>query len=117
MRCTDFCGGLDPVKYLQLFLRDIRVEHTLFGLPFAYVGAVMGARGIPTLAQLFWITVAVAGARTAAMAANRFFDRSIDAANPRTKNRPTASGALPPRVMATATVAGLIVTLIAAWNL
>ena len=105
------------MHYLRLFLRDIRIEHTLFGLPFAYVGAVMGARGIPTFAQLFWITVAVAGARTAAMAANRFFDRGIDAANPRTKNRPTASGALPPSVSLTAVGAGLLVTLVAAWNL
>ena len=105
------------MNYLKLFLRDIRIEHTLFGLPFAYVGAVMGAHGIPTFAQLFWITLAVAGARTAAMAANRFFDRRIDAANPRTKNRPTASGALPPSVMVAAVVAGLLLTLVAAWNL
>jgi len=105
------------MHYLRLFLRDIRIEHTLFGLPFAYVGAVMGARGMPTLAQMFWITVAVAGARTAAMAANRFFDRTIDAKNPRTNNRPTASGALPPSVMATAIVVGLLVTLLAAWQL
>jgi len=105
------------MHYLRLFLRDIRIEHTLFGLPFAYVGAVMGARGLPSLAQMFWITMAVAGARTAAMAANRYFDRKIDAKNPRTKNRPTASGALPPSVMATAIVAGLLVTLLAAWQL
>lgn len=105
------------MHYVRLFLRDIRIEHTLFGLPFAYVGAVMGAHGIPSIAQLVWITVAVAGARTAAMAANRFFDRNIDAANPRTKNRPTASGALPPGVSAGAVVLGLLVTLVAAWNL
>lgn len=105
------------MHYLRLFLRDIRIEHTLFGLPFAYVGAVMGSRGLPTPAQMFWVTVAVFGARTAAMAANRYFDRNIDAANPRTKGRPTASGALPPSVMATAIVMGLLVTLIAAWQL
>lgn len=108
---------VNAVHCLRLFLRDIRIEHTLFGLPFAYVGAVMGARGLPTVTQLFWITIAVAGARTSAMAANRFFDRRIDAANPRTKNRPTASGKLPTSVMASALVAGLGVTLVAAWNL
>ncbi|MBV8600299.1 MAG: 4-hydroxybenzoate octaprenyltransferase [Candidatus Eremiobacteraeota bacterium] len=102
---------------MRLFLRDIRIEHTLFALPFAYVGAVMGARGLPTLAQLAWITVAVVGARTAAMAANRFFDRRIDATNPRTANRPTASGALHPRVMLVAIAGGLLVTAVAAWNL
>lgn len=105
------------MHYLRLFLRDIRIEHTLFGLPFAYVGAVMGSRGLPTFAQMFWITVAVVGARTAAMAANRYFDRKIDAKNPRTQNRPTASGALSPSVMAIAIVAGLLVTLVAAWQL
>ena len=77
----------------------------------------MGARGLPTFAQLFWITVAVAGARTAAMAANRFFDRSVDAANPRTAQRPTASGALPASVMPAAVIVGVLVTLVAAWNL
>jgi 4-hydroxybenzoate polyprenyltransferase len=103
------------MKSVVLFLRDIRIEHTLFALPFAYVGGVMAARGIPTLAQLFWITLAVAGARTAAMAANRYFDRGIDAQNPRTASRPTASGALPPQVMLVAIIAGLaLLTLSAA---
>jgi len=54
-----------------LFLREIRIEHTLFALPFAYVGAVFAARGIPSADKLIWITVAVIGARTAAMAVNR----------------------------------------------
>jgi len=105
------------VHYARLFVRDIRIEHTLFALPFAYVGAVMGARGLPSFAQFVWITLAVAGARTAAMAANRYFDRDIDARNPRTANRPTASGALPRAVMPAAIVAGLLLTLVAAWNL
>ncbi len=105
------------VHYARLFVRDIRIEHTLFALPFAYVGAIVGAGGLPTLAQLAWITLAVAGARTAAMAANRWLDRRLDARNPRTANRPTASGALPPAVMPAAVLVGLLVTLIAAWNL
>lgn len=105
------------LRYVNLFLRDIRVEHTLFALPFAYVGAIVGARALPTLTQLAWITVAVIGARTAAMAANRYFDRKLDARNPRTANRPTASGALPSPVMPAAVAGGLIVTLVAAWNL
>ena len=105
------------MRFLSLFLRDIRIEHTLFALPFAYVGAVMGARGIPTLAQLLWITLAVIGARTAAMAANRLLDRKLDAANPRTALRPTASGALPAAAMLVAIVAGILLTLVAALNL
>jgi 4-hydroxybenzoate polyprenyltransferase len=102
------------VNPIKLFLRDIRVEHTLFALPFAYVGAVMAARGLPTWWQLAWITLAVAGARTAAMAANRYFDRELDAKNPRTARRAVASGALPPAVMLWAVVAGLTLLVVSA---
>ncbi|HXP92062.1 MAG TPA: 4-hydroxybenzoate octaprenyltransferase [Candidatus Binatia bacterium] len=101
-------------KHVALFLRDIRIEHTLFALPFAYVGGVMAARGIPSAWELFWITLAVVGARTAAMAANRYFDRLIDARNPRTADRPTASGRLSPRVMLVAMVAGLALLTVSA---
>jgi 4-hydroxybenzoate polyprenyltransferase len=100
-----------------LFLREIRIEHTLFALPFAYVGAVLGARGLPSWQALLWITLAVVGARTAAMAANRYFDRAIDAKNPRTARRAVASGALSPAVMVWAIVAGLVLLLVSAWML
>jgi len=99
---------------VRIFLKDIRIEHTLFALPFAYVGAVMGARGFPSLWQFIWITLAVLGARTAAMAANRYFDRKMDAANPRTARRALATGALPPSVMVWATVAGIALLLLSA---
>jgi len=92
---------------VRVFLAEIRVEHTLFALPFAYVGAVMAARGVPTFAQLFWITMAVIGARTAAMAANRYFDRAIDQRNPRTAKRAVASGVLAPGVMLWSIAGGL----------
>jgi len=101
-------------SYLGLFLRDIRIEHTLFALPFAYVGALFGARGAPTAMQLVWVTLAVLGARTAAMAINRYADRKIDARNPRTAKRAVAAGALPPRVMLWATGVGLLVLLLSA---
>jgi 4-hydroxybenzoate polyprenyltransferase len=99
---------------IALFLRDIRVEHTLFALPFAYVGAVMAARGLPSWWQLVWITLAVVGARTAAMAANRYFDRELDATNPRTAKRALASGKLAPAVMIWAVVAGLALLVLSA---
>ena len=99
---------------VRVFLKEIRVEHTLFALPFAYVGAVMAARGIPTFAQLFWITTAVIGARTAAMAANRYFDRAIDGRNPRTAKRAVASGKLAPSVMVWAIAGGLALLLVSA---
>ncbi len=106
--------GAREVTALKLFLRDIRVEHSLFALPFAYVGAVMAARGLPSWWQLLWITLAVVGARTAAMAANRYFDRDIDAKIPRTAKRAVPSGKLPASVMVWAMVAGLGLTLVSA---
>ena len=102
---------------VKLFLREIRIEHTLFALPFAYVGAVLAARGVPSAWSLLWITLAVFGARTAAMAANRYFDREIDAKNPRTARRALASGALPPSVMVWAIALGLALLLVSAWML
>jgi 4-hydroxybenzoate polyprenyltransferase len=105
------------VRRIALFLREIRIEHTLFALPFAYVGAILAARGIPAPAALGWITLAVLGARTAAMAANRFLDREIDARNPRTARRALASGALSPAAMLWAGAAGLALLLWAAWML
>jgi 4-hydroxybenzoate polyprenyltransferase len=105
------------VKRVALFLREIRIEHTLFALPFAYVGAILAARGVPSFAALGWITLAVLGARTAAMATNRLLDREIDARNPRTARRALARGELTPAVMVWATAAGLALLLWAALNL
>lgn len=102
---------------LRVFLREIRVEHTLFALPFAYVGAILAFRGIPPIPKIFWITLAVIGARTAAMAANRYLDREIDARNPRTSRRAVASGVLSPRAMLWAIAAGLALLLLSAWML
>jgi len=101
----------------KLFLREIRIEHTLFALPFAYTGAVVAARGMPSWSALLWITLAVLGARTAAMAANRYFDRDIDARNPRTARRALATGALSPDVMLWAIAIGLALLLYSAWML
>lgn len=103
-----------PVAIVQILLREIRVEHTLFALPFAYVGAVLAARGLPTLHQFVWITLAVLGARTAAMAANRYIDREIDAQNPRTARRALASGVLAPGIMLGAAVAGIVLLVVSA---
>lgn len=105
------------MKYGALFLKELRIEHTLFALPFAYVGAILAARGIPSWSALGWITLAVAGARTAAMAANRYLDREIDARNPRTARRAVASGALSPATMLWAMAAGLALLCWAAWML
>jgi 4-hydroxybenzoate polyprenyltransferase len=105
---------VSPLAVVQLVLRDIRIEHTLFALPFAYTGAVLAAHGLPTLYQFVWITFAVIGARTAAMAANRYVDRDIDAQNPRTQRRALASGALAPNVMLWTAASGLVLLVVAA---
>ena len=72
----------------------IKFEHTLFALPFAFLGAVLAANGLPTWWQILWITVAMFGARSAAMTFNRIIDRKFDAENPRTANRELPSGKL-----------------------
>jgi len=72
----------------------IKFEHTLFALPFAFLGAILAANGLPTWQQFVWITVAMVGARSAAMTFNRIIDRDIDAANPRTANRELPTGRL-----------------------
>ena len=72
----------------------IKLEHTLFALPFAFLGAVLAADGLPTLWQIVWITVAMFGARSAAMTFNRIIDRKFDAENPRTASRELPSGKL-----------------------
>src|SRR5438132_3924929 len=75
-------------------LEMIKIEHTLFALPFAFLGAVLAARGIPTASQIVWISVAMVGARSTAMAFNRIADRDYDARNPRTQTRAIPTGAL-----------------------
>lgn len=72
----------------------IKIEHTLFALPFAFLGAVLAARGIPSAWQILWIVVAMVGARSAAMAFNRIADRNFDAKNPRTASRAIPAGLL-----------------------
>src|SRR6478609_10398900 len=77
---------------LKTTLEMIKFEHTLFALPFAFLGAVLAAEGLPTWWQILWITVAMAGARSAAMTFNRIADKEIDAENPRTANRELPTG-------------------------
>jgi 4-hydroxybenzoate polyprenyltransferase len=84
------------MKKLKIFLEMIKFEHTIFALPFAYMGAVLGSviysNTLPSWADIMWITLAMIGARTAGMALNRVIDRTIDALNPRTSNRALPAG-------------------------
>jgi 4-hydroxybenzoate polyprenyltransferase len=72
----------------------IKIEHTLFALPFAFLGAVLAARGLPSGHQILLITLAMIGARSTAMAFNRLADREYDARNPRTNMRAIPAGLL-----------------------
>src|SRR5262245_46477793 len=98
-------------------LDNIKWEHTIFALPFAYLGAVLAAGGLPRLDALLWITLAMIGARTAAMSFNRAIDARIDAANPRTAMRPIPAGQLSVRATLIMAVAALGLLVIAASQL
>ena len=82
------------LRYPRLFASLVKIEHTIFALPFAYIGAFLAVDGIPSAHDLFWITVAMVGARSLAMALNRLIDARIDAHNPRTAGRELPRGAL-----------------------
>ncbi len=82
------------LQNIRITLEMIKIEHTLFALPFAFLGAVLAAQGIPSLWQILWITLAMGGARSTAMAFNRIVDREYDARNPRTQMRALPAGLL-----------------------
>src|SRR5512139_2849255 len=98
------------MKPIRDFLELIKFEHTIFALPFAYLGMLLAAGGFPTFAQFFWITVAMAAARTVAMGFNRIADRAYDALNPRTAKRPLITGAVSLRTawIGTLTATGIL---------
>ena len=77
---------------LKLYMDFVVVKHTVFAIPFAYLGSFLATGGVPELRILFWIGLAFLGARSAAMALNNLIDRDIDAKNPRTANRELPSG-------------------------
>jgi 4-hydroxybenzoate polyprenyltransferase len=101
----------------KLFARLIKVEHTIFALPFAYVGAFLAIRAVPSGHDLLWITIAMVGARSLAMALNRLIDVGIDAANPRTAGRELPSGALTIASVIVFCLASLFVFLVSVWQL
>jgi 4-hydroxybenzoate polyprenyltransferase len=105
------------VKAARLYYRLVKFEHTIFALPFAYVGAVLAVNGVPSAHDLLWITVAMIGARSLAMALNRLIDARIDAANPRTAGRELPSGALTAAAVVAFCVLALGVYLVAVWQL
>ncbi len=105
------------MKPLRDFLELIKFEHTIFALPFAYLGMILAAGGWPGWATFIWITVAMASARTVAMGTNRLADRWFDARNPRTANRPLVTGAISSRTAWVGTLIAASTLGLAAWRL
>jgi 4-hydroxybenzoate polyprenyltransferase len=101
----------------RLYYRLVKFEHTIFALPFAYVGALLAVQAVPSAHDLFWITIAMVGARSLAMALNRLIDVRIDAANPRTAARELPSGALTTSSVLLFCVAAVSVYLVSVWQL
>lgn len=105
------------MKSLRDFLELIKFEHTVFALPFAYLGMLLAAGGWPSWRTFCWITVAMAAARTLAMGTNRLADRWLDALNPRTANRPLVTGRISITTAWVGTVIAGGVFILAAWAL
>jgi 4-hydroxybenzoate polyprenyltransferase len=102
---------------LRTTLEMIKFEHSVFALPFALVGAMLAVRGWPTWREVFWLIVAMVGARSAAMTFNRIADRTFDALNPRTRMRALPAGRLTLRFAAGFTALSCGLLALAAWEL
>jgi 4-hydroxybenzoate polyprenyltransferase len=109
--------ALAAVRYPRRFASLVKIEHTVFALPFAYVGAFLAVDGVPSAGDLVWITVAMAGARSLAMALNRLIDAEIDARNPRTAGRELPAGLLSRGQVIAFALGSLAVFLVAVWQL
>ncbi|MGA3326491.1 MAG: UbiA-like polyprenyltransferase [Terriglobia bacterium] len=106
-----------PFGKLRTTLEMIKFEHSIFALPFALVGAMLAVRGWPTWREVFWLIVAMVGARSAAMTFNRIADRKFDALNPRTRMRALPAGRLTVRFAAGFTMFSCGLLALAAWEL
>ena len=102
-----------PTRYARL----VKIEHTVFALPFAYVGAFLAVGKTPSAHDLVWITLAMVGARSLAMALNRLADAGIDARNPRTAGRELPSGQLSVAQVVVFCAASLALFLVAVFQL
>ncbi|TML32646.1 MAG: 4-hydroxybenzoate octaprenyltransferase [Actinobacteria bacterium] len=103
--------------YPAHFARLVKFEHTVFALPFAYVGAFLAVGGAPSAHDLVWITVAMVAARSLAMGLNRLIDAGLDARNPRTARRELPAGLLSPVHVGLFCAVSLAVFLVAVYQL
>jgi 4-hydroxybenzoate polyprenyltransferase len=102
---------------LRTTLDMIRFEHTVFALPFAFIGALLAAKGLPTAWQVGWIVAAMVGARSAAMTFNRIADFDYDKLNPRTSGRALPRGNLSIEFAVVFTIAMSALLVFSAWQL
>ena len=102
---------------LRAYLEMIRFAHTVFALPFAIMGAILAAGGMPPGRTLWWILVAMVGARSGAMGANRIADRYLDGLNPRTRDRALPRGRIALGDAVAFVVVSFAIFLLAAWML
>ncbi len=100
-----------------IFCHMIKLEHSLFALPFAYLGLFLGADGWPGGAVFFWVTLAMVSFRTLGMGLNRLIDKAIDAANPRTQGRALPAGRLKNSFVITASVVSFFIFECSAYQL
>lgn len=105
------------LQKVRTYLEMIRFPHTLFALPFAFMGAVLAAGGIPSGDKILWILLAMVGARSGAMGMNRFADRSLDRLNPRTQDRALPQGRISPGEALAFVGVSFGIFLLAAWRL
>lgn len=99
------------------FFETIKVEHTIFALPFAYMTLFLVEGGWPSPSNFWWITLAMVAGRTFGMAANRLIDAEIDKNNPRTAQRALAAGRLSKKTTTVYMVVTIVLFLVAVWNL
>ena len=105
-----------PTK-LAIIFSDIKIQHTVFALPFAVMSAFLAAEGFPETEKLVWIIVCMVGARSAAMAFNRIVDARFDKENPRTQDRALPSGKINVGNYAVFLVASSALFIFSAWML
>ena len=105
-----------PTKLAVIF-SDIKIQHTVFALPFAVMSAFLSAGGLPETEKLLWIIVCMVGARSAAMAFNRIVDARFDKENPRTQDRALPSGKINVGNYAVFLIASSALFVFAAWML
>ena len=108
---------MTALAYPARFYSLVKFEHTIFALPFAYVGAFLAVDGVPSAHDLVWVTVAMVGARSFAMGLNRLIDAGLDARNPRTAGRELPSGLLSPAAVVAFSGLSLAVFLVAVYQL